>query len=75
MRGKNGRFIKNQKIEFDFPTPYAVLKYISLFIVFLPWIYLAIFKFDAISIFENAFIKLFGPNNCSCPTPSQNNDY
>lgn len=75
MRGKNGRFTKNPKIEFDFPTPYAMLKYLALFFVFLPWIYLMIFKFDIFAIFEQFFVKLFGPNNCSCQTPSQENDY
>ena len=75
MRGKNGRFIKNPTIEFAFPTPYAIIKYFTLFFVFLPWIYLMIFKFDIITIFENAFVRLFGPYNFSCKTPSQDSDY
>lgn len=75
MSAKNGRFTKSPTIEFDFPTPNAILKYLTLLIVLLPWIYLTIFKFDAVSIFENAFEKLFGSNNCSCQTPSKNSEY
>ena len=76
MRGKNGRFIKsikNPSIEINFPTPQSLLKYFILLIIFLPWIYLSFFKFDLTSILENAFGKLFGPNDCSCPSPK--NEY
>ena len=52
-RAKNGRFIKNPNIQFDFPEPYAILKYIILLVVFLPWIYLSFYKLDALSTFEN----------------------
>ena len=75
MRGKNGRFTKNPTVEIDIPTPNAILKYIILFIVFLPWIYLSIFKFDAIANLENVFAKLFGPKECICPTQSQKSEY
>ena len=72
-RGKNGRFIKHPNIEFNLPTPYGIFKYSILLFIFLPWIYLSIFKFNIISTLENAFDSLFGPRDCSCPSPK--NDY
>ena len=70
-RAKNGRFIKNPNIQFDFPEPYAILKYIILLVVFLPWIYFSFYKFDALSTFENFLNRLFGPNECTCPNSNK----
>lgn len=67
-RGKNGRFIKNPNIEINLPTPYGLFKYSLILLIFLPWIYLTIFKFDILSVFETAFSGLFG-QRCECPSP------
>lgn len=67
-RGKNGRFIKNPNIKFDLPTPYGIFKFSLLLVIFLPWIYLTVFKFDIFSALEKTFDLLFGPTQCSCPS-------
>ena len=66
-KGKNGRFVKTNNIEFNLPTPYSIIKYSILLFVFFPWIYLTIYKFNIISFFENSFETLFAPHEYTCP--------
>ena len=66
-------FMKNTNIEITLPTPYSILKYSILLIVLLPWVYLSFFKYDIISIFQNAFDSLFDFNQFTCPNPK--NEY
>lgn len=61
-RGKNGRFIRNPNIEINLQTPHGLIKYSILMFILLPWIYLSNFKFNIVSVFENVFNSLLGPN-------------
>ena len=70
-RAKNGRFMKESNIEIALPAPYSLFKYSILFIVLLPWVYLSLFKFDIISIFQDSSESLFNSNRCTCPNPKK----
>ena len=58
-REKNGRFKKNPKFEIEFPSPKSIIKYLFILIIFLPWIYLMIFKYDIAHMLEIGLSKLF----------------
>ena len=75
-RDTYGRFSKVQNIEIPLPSPISFIKYAILLLIFLPWIYLMLYKFDFLNQVENGMISLFGEKcqqKCSCPT--QNNPY
>ena len=74
-RDKNGRFLGTKKIEIAIPFLASFLKYFILLLVFMPWAYLSITKLDLISLTKNALTSLFGPINCDCECPTQNNPY
>ena len=63
-RDSHGRFSKNRSIQFDLPTLSAILKYAFLILIFSPWLYTIIYKFDLISILETSFDLMFGPKEC-----------
>lgn len=76
-RDKNGRFLGSKKIEISIPSITSFLKYFILVLIFLPWAYLSISKFDLLSVTKNALTSLFGPINCDCECecPSHNSPY
>ena len=68
-REKNGRFKKNPKLEIEFPSIKSMIKYLFIFIVLLPWIYLMVFKFDLMEFIEEYLSSIFGSKECECPKP------
>ena len=69
QREKNGRFKKNPKLEIEFPSVKSLIKYLFIFIVLLPWIYLMVFRYDIMQIFEENLSLIFGSKECVCPKP------
>lgn len=59
-RDKNGRFQKKSTIEFVVPSLSNIIKYLILFFVLTPWIYL-IFKFDGLYFLGMMLATMFGP--------------
>jgi len=76
-RDKNGRFLRNKKIEIAIPSIGTFLKYFILILIFLPWVYLAISKLDLISVTKFALTSLFGPieYDFTCENPSPKTPY
>ena len=66
-REKNGRFKKNTKFEIEVPSPISMIKYLFMLIVFLPWIYLMVFKYDIMQFIEDKLSSIFGEKECECP--------
>ena len=73
-RDKNGRFSKEQRIEIPMPSPISFIKYILLIIIFLPWIYLMLFKFNFLNELQNWLMFLFG-EKCLQKCENQNGPY
>lgn len=69
QREKNGRFKKNPKLEIEFPSVKSIIKYLFIFIVLLPWVYLMIFKYDIMQFIEENLSFIFGSKECECPKP------
>lgn len=63
-RDSHGRFSKNRSIQFDLPTLSAIFKYAFLVIIFSPWIYTIIYKFEIIGLIAETFDIIFGPKEC-----------
>ena len=69
QREKNGRFKKNPKLEIEFPSVKSLIKYLFIFIVLLPLIYLMVFRYDIMQIIEENLSLIFGSEECVCPKP------
>ena len=67
MRGKSGRFISQKSLEIQIPSFSLLLKYVSLFFIILPWIYIMVYKYEIGSIFEEKLSIIFGPSSFDCP--------
>lgn len=67
LREKNGRFAKNTKVEIDIPSLSSIIKFFMICFILAPWFYLILYKADIKELVENAFAKLFGPVECTCP--------
>ena len=67
QREKNGRFKKNPKLEIEFPSVKSLIKYLFIFIVLLPLIYLMVFRYDIMQIIEENLSLIFGSKECVCP--------
>ena len=69
MRDKNGRYIKKeQNIIIGMPSISNLLKYLIIIFIFTPWLYIFIYKFDLLSILEEALRYLFGPIKIESPS-------
>ena len=55
-----GRFIRNNSIEFQLPSISFIIKYFSILILLLPWIYTAKYKLNIGKIIEGWLFFLFG---------------
>ena len=68
MRDKNGRFIKNKKLELNIPSLATFLTFTFLIFIFTPWIYLLLSKFNLMGNLQRLLSELFGPGECTCPS-------
>lgn len=73
IRGKNGRFSKKKNIEIPISSPFSVIKSLLVVIIFLPWLYILIFRFEISKIVEEIFFFLLGDDEKNCPSNGADN--
>ena len=62
-RDKNGRFMKTRSLQIPIPSIFSIIKALIFLIIFLPWCYIILFRFDIPKILEIIFAYLLGIGN------------